>query len=153
MIAREAPLELARSARIMDQVLAALEEAHAQGIVHRDLKPGNIMLVSRRDDPEFVKVCDFGIAKIKSARARPSLTMAGLVFGTPEYMSPEQACGEDVDARTDLYAVAAILYQLVSGQLPFPAPSPTEVLGASCATSPSGRRSGATSPCRRRSRI
>jgi serine/threonine protein kinase len=128
VIAREAPLDLARSARIMDQVLAALEEAHAQGIVHRDLKPGNIMLVPRRDDPEFVKVCDFGIAKIKTARARPNLTMAGLVFGTPEYMSPEQACGEDVDARTDLYAVAAILYQLVSGHLPFPAPSPTEVL-------------------------
>jgi serine/threonine protein kinase len=128
VIAREAPLELARSARIMDQVLAALEEAHEHGIVHRDLKPGNIMLVPRRDDPEFVKVCDFGIAKIKTARARPNLTMAGLVFGTPEYMSPEQACGEDVDARTDLYAVAAILYQLVSGQLPFPAPSPTEVL-------------------------
>jgi serine/threonine protein kinase len=128
VISREAPLDLQRSARIMDQVLAALEEAHAAGIVHRDLKPGNIMLVPRRDDPEFVKVCDFGIAKIKSARARPSLTMAGLVFGTPEYMSPEQACGEDVDARTDLYAVAAILYQLVSGQLPFPAPSPTEVL-------------------------
>ena len=128
VIAREAPLALQRSARIMDQVLAALEEAHAQGIVHRDLKPGNIMLVARRDDPEFVKVCDFGIAKIKTARARPNLTMAGLVFGTPEYMSPEQACGGDVDARTDLYAVAAILYQLVSGQLPFPAPSPTEVL-------------------------
>jgi len=128
VIAREAPLDLARSARIMDQVLAALEEAHAQGIVHRDLKPGNIMLVPRRDDPEFVKVCDFGIAKIKTARARPNLTMAGLVFGTPEYMSPEQACGEDVDARTDLYAVAAILYPLVSGHLPFPAPSPTEVL-------------------------
>jgi serine/threonine protein kinase len=128
VIAREAPLDLARAARIMDQVLAALEEAHAQGIVHRDLKPGNIMLVPRRDDPEFVKVCDFGIAKIKTARARPNLTMAGLVFGTPEYMSPEQACGEDVDARTDLYAVAAILYQLVSGHLPFPAPSPTEVL-------------------------
>ena len=128
VIAREAPLDLQRSARIMDQVLAALEEAHEHGIVHRDLKPGNIMLVPRRDEPEFVKVCDFGIAKIKTARARPSLTMAGLVFGTPEYMSPEQACGEDVDARTDLYAVAAILYQLVSGQLPFPAPSPTEVL-------------------------
>ncbi len=128
VIAREAPLALQRSARIMDQVLAALEEAHAQGIVHRDLKPGNIMLVPRRDEPEFVKVCDFGIAKVKSVRARPSLTMAGLVFGTPEYMSPEQACGGDVDARTDLYAVAAILYQLVSGQLPFPAPSPTEVL-------------------------
>ncbi len=128
VIGREAPLNLQRSARIMDQVLAALEEAHENGIVHRDLKPGNIMLVPRRDDPEFVKVCDFGIAKIKTARARPSLTMAGLVFGTPEYMSPEQACGEDVDARTDLYAVAAILYQLVSGQLPFPAPSPTEVL-------------------------
>ena len=128
VIAREAPLSLQRSARIIDQVLAALEEAHAHGIVHRDLKPGNIMLVPRREEPEFVKVCDFGIAKVKSASPRPSLTMAGLVFGTPEYMSPEQACGGDVDARTDLYAVAAILYQLVSGLLPFPAPSPTEVL-------------------------
>src|SRR6185369_8112195 len=108
VIAQDGPMPLHRIVRIMSQVLAALEEAHAQGIVHRDLKPGNIMLVPRRDDPEFVKVCDFGIAKIKSARARPNLTMAGLVFGTPEYMSPEQACGEDVDARTDLYAVAAI---------------------------------------------
>ena len=129
VIARDAPISLQRTARIMDQVLAALEEAHAQGIVHRDLKPGNIMLVPRRDEPDFVKVCDFGIAKVRSLRAtRPSLTMAGFVFGTPEYMSPEQACGSDVDARTDLYAVAAILYYLVSGELPFPAPSPTEVL-------------------------
>jgi serine/threonine protein kinase len=128
VIAREAPLSLQRSARIMDQVLAALEETHLRGIVHRDLKPGNIMLVPRRDESDFVKVCDFGIAKAKSSRGRPSLTLAGLVFGTPEYMSPEQACGGDVDARTDLYAVAAILYQLVSGRLPFPAPSPTEVL-------------------------
>jgi serine/threonine protein kinase len=128
VIAREAPLPLPRCARIMDQVLAALEEAHASGIVHRDLKPGNIMLVPRRDEPDFVKVCDFGIAKVKSARPRPSLTMQGLVFGTPEYMSPEQACGGDVDSRTDLYAVGAILYQMVTGHLPFPAPSPTEVL-------------------------
>jgi serine/threonine protein kinase len=128
VIARESPISLQRSARIMDQVLAALEEAHLQGVVHRDLKPGNIMLVPRRDEADFVKVCDFGIAKVKSGRARPNLTMAGFVFGTPEYMSPEQACGSEVDARTDLYAVAAILYYLVSGELPFPAPSPTEVL-------------------------
>ncbi|HET6149728.1 MAG TPA: protein kinase [Polyangia bacterium] len=129
VIAREAPLSLPRCARIIDQVLAALEEAHAKGIVHRDLKPGNIMLVPRRDDPDFVKVCDFGIAKVKNqGRLRPNLTMAGLVFGTPEYMSPEQACGGEIDARTDLYAVGAILYQMVTGHLPFPAPSATEVL-------------------------
>ena len=130
VIAREAPLPLPRCARIVDQVLAGLEEAHARGIVHRDLKPGNIMLVPRRDDPDFVKVCDFGIAKVKNGngRSRPSLTMAGLVFGTPEYMSPEQACGGEIDARTDLYSVGAILYQMVTGQLPFPAPSATEVL-------------------------
>jgi serine/threonine protein kinase len=130
VIAREAPLPLPRCARVIDQVLAALEEAHAKGIVHRDLKPGNIMLVPRRDDPDFVKVCDFGIAKIKNGngRPRPSLTMAGLVFGTPEYMSPEQACGGEIDARTDLYSVGAILYQMVTGHLPFPAPSATEVL-------------------------
>jgi serine/threonine protein kinase len=130
VIAREAPISLQRSARIIDQVLAALEEAHAAGIIHRDLKPGNIILIQRRDEADFVKVCDFGIAKVKSLRAatRPNLTMAGFVFGTPEYMSPEQACGAEVDARTDLYAVAAMLYYLVSGELPFPAPSPTEVL-------------------------
>ena len=125
----EWPFTLQRTAHIVDQVLAALEEAHSQGIVHRDLKPGNIMLVPRRNDPDFVKVCDFGIAKAQGGHHhRPSPTLAGLVFGTPEYMSPEQARGAAVDSRTDLYAVAAILYQLLTGEVPFPAASPTDSL-------------------------
>ena len=128
LIVREGPLPLRRLGRIMDQVLGALDEAHAQGIVHRDLKPGNIMLVSRRDDPDFVKVCDFGIAKAQASTEGEGLTMKGLVCGTPEYMSPEQARGEDVDGRSDLYAVGVILYQLVTGELPFSASSPVGIL-------------------------
>ncbi len=118
VIAQDWPLPLERTAHIVDQVLAALDEAHAQGIIHRDLKPSNIMLVSRRDNPDHVKVCDFGIAKATAADA-PMVTVDGLVCGTPEYMSPEQARGERLDGRADLYAVAVILYQMVAGELPF----------------------------------
>jgi serine/threonine protein kinase len=128
LILREGPLSLARIGRIMDQVLGALDEAHAQGIVHRDLKPSNIMLASRRGDPDFVKVCDFGIAKAQTSREGAGLTMKGLVCGTPEYMSPEQARGDEVDGRSDLYALGVILYQLVTGELPFTASSPVGIL-------------------------
>jgi serine/threonine protein kinase len=128
LILREGPLPLARIGRIMDQVLGALDEAHAQRIVHRDLKPSNIMLASRRGDPDFVKVCDFGIAKAQTSREGVGLTLKGLVCGTPEYMSPEQARGDEVDGRSDLYAVGVILYQLVTGDLPFTASSPVGIL-------------------------
>jgi len=128
LIQREWPLPLQRVVHIVDDVLAALDEAHAQGIVHRDLKPGNIMLVPRRNQADLVKVLDFGIAKAPQSRGRHNPTMAGFVFGTPEYMAPEQARGEAVDGRTDLYAVAAILYQLLTGEIPLPAPSPPEIL-------------------------
>ena len=128
LILREGPLALGRIGRIMDQVLGALDEAHAQGIVHRDLKPSNIMLASRRGDPDFVKVCDFGIAKAQTSREGAGLTIKGLVCGTPEYMSPEQARGDEVDGRSDLYAVGVILYQLVTGDLPFTASSPVGIL-------------------------
>jgi serine/threonine protein kinase len=136
LILREGPLPLGRIVRVMEQVLAALDEAHAQGIVHRDLKPGNIMLVSRRGDPDFVKVCDFGIAKAQTSREGAGLTMKGLVCGTPEYMSPEQARGEEVDGRSDLYAVGVILYQLVVGELPFTASSPVGILSKHLAEAP-----------------
>src|SRR6185295_8290201 len=119
-----------RIVRIMSQVFSALEEAHLQGVIHRDLKPANIMLVDRRGEQDLVKVCDFGIAK-SSAFADGSnsmLTVRGFVCGTPEYMAPEQARGEDVDGRTDLYAAAIILYQLITGQVPFTASSPVEIL-------------------------
>jgi len=128
LIQRDWPLPLQRVVHIIDDVLAALDEAHAQGIVHRDLKPGNIMLVPRRNQADLVKVLDFGIAKAPQSRGKHNPTMAGFVFGTPEYMAPEQARGTAVDGRTDLYAVAAILYQLLTGEIPLPATSPPEIL-------------------------
>jgi serine/threonine protein kinase len=149
LILREGPLPLARIGRIMDQVLGALDEAHAQGIVHRDLKPSNIMLASRRGDPDFVKVCDFGIAKAQTSREGAGLTMKGLVCGTPEYMSPEQARGDEVDGRSDLYAAGVILYQLVTGELPFTASSPVGILSkhlADLPEPPSLRKPGLSLP-------
>jgi serine/threonine protein kinase len=130
VIAQDGPMPLHRIVRIMSQVLAALEEAHAQGVVHRDLKPANIMLVDRRGELDLVKVCDFGIAKSNSLQTQSNsmLTVRGFVCGTPEYMAPEQARGETVDGRTDLYAAAVILYQLITGQVPFTASSPVGVL-------------------------
>lgn len=122
------PLPPATVIHITRQVAGALLRAHGLGIVHRDLKPENIMLVQRDGDLNFVKVLDFGLAKL-SVRAlledpdKPStsevLTRYGAVFGTPAYMAPEQAAGGEVDGRTDLYAVGVLMYELLSGKLPF----------------------------------
>jgi serine/threonine-protein kinase len=133
------PLPLPRVVRIMTQVLSALDEAHAHGVIHRDLKPSNIMLIERRGQPDFVKVCDFGIAKATLADKEDRdamLTIQGLVCGTPEYMSPEQARAENIDGRTDLYSAAVILYQMVTGDIPFRADSPMGVLSRHLAESP-----------------
>jgi serine/threonine protein kinase len=117
------PLPLLRIGRIMSQVLNALDEAHAQGVIHRDLKPSNIMLIERRGEKDFVKVCDYGIAKATLGDGEDDrsamLTVQGLVCGTPEYMSPEQARAEPLDGRADLYSAAVILYQLLTGDIPF----------------------------------
>jgi serine/threonine-protein kinase len=117
------PLSEDRIRHIMSQVLDALSEAHAQKIIHRDLKPENIMVGQFRAEPDFVKVLDFGIAQIQDGSAN-KLTKAGLVCGTPEYMSPEQARGEELDARSDLYSAGIILYQMAVGKLPFTATTP-----------------------------
>ncbi|KFE66716.1 serine/threonine-protein kinase [Hyalangium minutum] len=121
VLSREWPLPESRVVRIVSQVLSALSDAHGAGVIHRDLKPENIMLEQRRNDPDFVKVLDFGIAKITDTNGDegPALTRAGFVCGTPEYMSPEQARGAQLDHRSDLYAVGVILYQLTTGLLPF----------------------------------
>jgi len=118
-----------RSKPIFLQICAALSAAHALGIIHRDLKPENIYLVELLGNPDFVKLLDFGIAKqTELAEGDRKLTSTGMLFGTPEYMSPEQARGEDVDPRIDVYAMGCILYQLVTGRVPFEADNFMKVL-------------------------
>ena len=136
VIREEFPLPLPRITRIMGQVLSALEEAHLQGIVHRDLKPSNIMLVEWRGESDFVKVCDFGIAKAQHDASDAMLTIQGLVCGTPEYMSPEQARAESLDGRADLYSAGVILYQLCTGDIPFRAPTPMGIVSRHLADTP-----------------
>ncbi len=123
----EWPLPEERLCNIMAQVVAALGEAHAHNVIHRDLKPENIMVEQRRDQPDFVKVLDFGIAKILDSDM-PGLTRNDVVCGTPQYMAPEQATGSQLDARCDLYAVGVILYQMATGHLPFDGQNSMEVL-------------------------
>jgi serine/threonine-protein kinase len=130
------PFAVDRALHITRQISSALSAAHAQGIVHRDLKPENVMLVEKGGDPDFVKVLDFGIAKVPlgdvgspgSKKGNP-LTKAGMVFGTPEYMAPEQALGQTVDGRADLYAVGVILFEMLSGLRPFSSQSSVGILG------------------------
>jgi eukaryotic-like serine/threonine-protein kinase len=109
-----------RAKKIFLQVCAALSAAHKLGIVHRDLKPENVYLVDFLGDRDFVKLLDFGIAKLTELNeGERKLTRTGMLFGTPEYMSPEQARGEKIDARVDVYSMGCILYQLVTGHVPF----------------------------------
>jgi serine/threonine protein kinase len=129
------PIPLARTLHIGQQICSALRAAHALGIVHRDLKPENVMLIDKAGDADFVKVLDFGIAKVPigersndESQSKP-ITKAGMVFGTPEYMPPEQALGQNVDARADLYSLGVIIYEMLAGRRPFVAESQVGVLG------------------------
>jgi serine/threonine-protein kinase len=124
----EGPLSFRRIVSLLRQVLAALSEAHHLGIIHRDLKPENIILEQVRTGGDFVKVVDFGLAKMRIEAVQTNITSPGIVCGTPEYMSPEQGRGDPLDARSDLYAVGVIFYQLLTGRLPFEAESPTQVV-------------------------
>lgn len=127
----EFPLGELRVINIGAQILAALGEAHRAGIIHRDLKPENVMVESRTGELDFVKVLDFGIAKIKEpGDTQGQLTQVGLVCGTPDYMSPEQASQHPLDARSDLYSVGIILYELLTGSHPFRGLTPTEMVRA-----------------------
>jgi len=117
-----APFPALRAIRITAQIARALGAAHDKGIVHRDLKPENVFLLDRDGREDFVKIVDFGIAKVAplaGQAAEPRLTRAGSVFGTPEYMAPEQAAGRgDTDGRVDIYALGVILYEMICGQVP-----------------------------------
>ena len=130
---REGRLSVPCALRIVSQVLRALLRAHEAGIVHRDLKPDNIFLCARDDDPSFVKVVDFGISKVAHARSADTLTSRGTVLGTAFYMSPEQAQSfADIDGRTDLFSVGAILFEMLAGKPPHTGPTYEAVLIAIC---------------------
>ena len=116
----EGPLALERAVDFTLQVLRALEHAHRRGLVHRDLKPENVFVVVDDEGREVIKLVDFGIVKLLSGDDQ-KLTRAGLVFGTPRYMSPEQVTGGKIDERTDLYAVGAVLFEMLTGVPPFEA--------------------------------
>lgn len=120
-----------RACRIAIQICGSLSDAHRHNIVHRDLKPENIMLCERAGESDVVKVLDFGIAKIlgeEGTDQRQALTKTGMVFGTPQYMSPEQIRGEAFDHRTDIYSLGVILYEMLTGELPFTSEQPMGVL-------------------------
>ncbi len=119
MIKRGGSVPTAEAVHLVRQIASALEAAHQRGIVHRDLKPDNIFVIKQGQDPRFVKVLDFGVAKVGGAASK--LTKTGMVFGTPHYMSPEQAAGHSVDQRTDIYALGVIMYEMFTGKVPFDA--------------------------------
>ncbi|MCC6338108.1 MAG: protein kinase [Myxococcales bacterium] len=116
------PLEPSEAVTLLEQVAEGLSEAHALGIVHRDLKPPNIMLGRRRDGRKLAKILDFGIARVAtSGQKLERLTATGMVVGTPAYLAPEQALGKDIDARTDIYALGCVAYEMLTGRPPFKA--------------------------------
>ncbi len=124
LVKAEGPLPAARAVSIVAQAARALSEAHALGMVHRDLKPENLMVCTEGAPADFVKLLDFGLAKVTQEELRAdsvALTKEGMIFGTPEFMSPEQARGELLDARSDIYSLAVILYEALTGLLPFEA--------------------------------
>jgi serine/threonine-protein kinase len=118
---RNGRLPAERVLHIASQIADALDDAHREGVVHRDLKPENVMLVERDGDPDFAKIMDFGVAHVRMEEEHETerLTRAGHVYGTPSYMSPEQATGGDVDPRSDIYSLGVVCYELLSGQTPF----------------------------------
>jgi serine/threonine-protein kinase len=135
------PMPPARAAHIVRQIASALDAAHALSIVHRDLKPENVMLIDKGGDPDFVKVLDFGVARVPigdtalGSSGNP-ITKVGMVFGTPEYMAPEQALGQAVDGRADLYALGTIFYELLAGLRPFSSKSTVGILGQQLSKDP-----------------
>ena len=130
IIGESGSLPWKRVRNVTIQLCHALQAAHDQGVIHRDMKPGNIVLVKRGNNPEHVKVLDFGIAKVlgQEGESQKGLTQSGMVVGTPEYMSPEQGWGQPVDHRGDIYALGVLMYELLTGKIPFPGSTMMEIL-------------------------
>ena len=130
LLDREGPLSIERAVKIVEQICGAVAEVHRCGVIHRDLKPENIQIDPRDGHPDFVKLLDFSIAKLmndnilSSTETNQNLTLQGAVFGTPQYMSPEQVRGRSLDHRTDLYAIGVIFYQMLTGFVPFSESTP-----------------------------
>jgi serine/threonine protein kinase len=127
----EGPFPVARALPILIQVCGALDEAHKAGIIHRDMKPENIFVCQQQGMRDYPKVLDFGLAKVTEREMRPGsliLTQEGMVFGTPEFMSPEQAQGKVLTPGSDIYSLAVILYEVLTGKLPFDSKSPMEYI-------------------------
>ncbi|MCA1665246.1 MAG: serine/threonine protein kinase, partial [Myxococcales bacterium] len=119
VLAREKSMSLARAVHLATRLAWGLDAAHAAGIIHRDLKPANVILTADREVGETPKLIDFGLAKIAAVAGSEQLTRTGQIIGTPSYMSPEQISGRDVDARSDVYALACLLYEMIAGRPPF----------------------------------
>jgi serine/threonine-protein kinase len=135
----EGPLDMMRALPILIQVCGALDEAHRAGIIHRDMKPENIFLCQEHGLKDYAKVLDFGLAKVTEREMRPGsiiLTQEGMVFGTPEFMSPEQAQGKTLTPASDIYSLAVILYEVLTGKLPYRATTPLEYIQAHVAAKP-----------------
>jgi serine/threonine-protein kinase len=136
--------EVDRALHIVALMCDALEVAHEAGIVHRDLKPENVMLIERDGDPDFPKIMDFGVARVRigededpeSAR----LTRAGMVYGTPHYMSPEQAAGAEIDRRADIYSLGVMLFEMLTGSLPFFDTNPAKIMAMHMTEDPPSMR-------------
>ncbi len=125
----ERQLPVRRTLRVILQICRSLDEAHAKGIVHRDLKPDNVFVGAVEGQADYVKVLDFGVAKLREGgNEGGTLTQHGTIFGTPKYMSPEQCKSQEVDARSDLYSVGVLMYEMLAGRVPFESDNPLSIL-------------------------
>jgi len=128
VLTRERIFEVGRALHIAAQIADALASAHDAGVIHRDLKPDNVMLCMRGSDYDFVKLLDFGLAKLMLEGSAQKLTAAGVILGTPQYMSPEACESKKVDQRADIYALGVLLFQMLTGQVPFDGESMGSIL-------------------------
>ncbi len=130
LLRTEGPLDAVRALHILLQAARALREAHGHGVIHRDLKPANVFLIRNDDDPDFVKLLDFGLLKRTDEDPEEALTQTGLFMGSPKYMAPEQIRGERVSAATDVYALGVMLFEMLTGRVPFDKPNSVNLLMA-----------------------